>query len=115
MYWTKITPTLGKFNRHYEIYETFWGKPVNIEQQAVSADDGDGMVVEESFNVLTIHARLPRLTKGKLLVRQEYSVAIANLEERHALKPWSGGVVVGHPSIGECLRDKFNAVGLSAI
>jgi len=58
MYWTKKAPTPGEFDLYYEIYETFWGKPLNIEQQAVSADDGDGMVVEESFNVLTIHARL---------------------------------------------------------
>src|SRR5271154_85513 len=115
MYWTKITPTPGIFDLYYEIYETFWGKPLNIEQQVVSTDDGDGMVVEESFNVLTIHARFPFRTNGKLIVRQEYPVAVASLEERHALNPESGGVVVGHPGIGECLRDKFNAVGLSAI
>jgi hypothetical protein len=73
------------------------------------------MVAEESFNVLTIHALLLHRTNGKLIVRQEYPVAVASLEGRHALDPRSGGVVVGHPGIGECLRDKYNAVGLSAI
>jgi hypothetical protein len=91
-YWEKFSQ---KGHRIYDIYKTFWKKPLKMEQIDEDSD---------SFNVLMIHPRLLQDTKGRLIVRQEYLNALVRLEDQYALYPRSGAVVLGHPGIGGCLH-----------
>ena len=100
---------------YYDLWNKFWGKPLDFEPDTTvgsvgnDEDDEESMVVEKSFKVLMISARLKNLssTKGRLIVRQEYLDAVVPLNERFEKRPYTGAVVIGHPGIGERLHDKL--------
>ena len=99
----------------YDLWKKFWGKPLDFEQDVTVAsvddneDDEERMEVDnlKSFKVLTIGAGFKdlRLTKGRLIVRQEYLDAVVSLNKRNNERGNTGAVVIGHPGIGEHLHD----------
>ena len=99
----------------YDLWKKFWGKPLDFEQDVTVAsvndneDDEERMEVDnlKSFKVLTIGAGFKdlRLTKGRLIVRQEYLDAVVSLNKRNNERGNTGAIVIGHPGIGEHLQD----------
>jgi hypothetical protein len=108
---------------YYDLWKKFWGKPLEFEPDVrvpcvdeESEDDEESMAAEKSFKVLTIGAGLRqlRLTKGRLIVRQEYLDAVVSLNKQDNEWSKTGAVVIGHPGIGERLHDKLYLLLVSA-
>ena len=113
MFWEQVT-TDGDV--YYDLWKKFWGKALDFEPDVTVAsvaddkDDEESMAVNKSFKVLTIGTGLsPQLdlTKGRLIVCQEYLDALVSLNEEYEAWPETGAIVIGHPGIGECLHDKL--------
>ena len=110
----------------YDLWKKFWGKPLDFEQDVRvtvasvndNEDDEERMEVDnlKSFKVLTIGAGFKdlRLTKGRLIVRQEYLDAVVSLNKRNNERGNTGAVVIGHPGIGEHLHEKLYLLLVSA-
>ena len=105
----------------YDLWKKFWGKPLDFEDVTIASveDDEERMEVDnlKLLKVLTIGAGFDHLllTKGRLIVRQEYLDAVVSLNKRNSNERGNtGAIVIGHPGIGEHLHDKFYLLLVSA-